>query len=224
MKYFIILIVIGLSMLLISHPMEPFTNLELFKHKYMQLSTGDSKSFFELRESFLTPKYFLHDCGISLITISTLFILLLNIGKGYIVTPSKKIYFTLLAIVLPFISVAGFAFDLFQGMDRIEFPWWADTLAIPLSGIPIDLIILLIWSFTHLIFINNKEISAVKFQLSKIKKINYWLLIISSITTIIVILTLLDGLYWYGIPGLLWIYYYLSIGLINTDNTSLNKS
>jgi hypothetical protein len=209
---------------LYSLSLEPFTNIEVFNQKYMELSVGQSNEFYELRESMLTPKYYLQDIGITMLLISIILLIFLKIGNGYIKSPKNKILFMVLAILLPLITVIGFIFDLFQGIYRNEFPHWADSLGIPLAGVPIQLIFLLIWSTLHLFFLKKMKISSIAFQLSTLKKINFWLILISFISFLLVMLSLIDGLYWYSIPGLFWIYYYLSLGVVRVGEQTPNKT
>ncbi len=208
---------IGILTLLYSFTLEPYIDIKAFHQKYMTLTVGQTKEFYVLRESMLTPKYYLHDFGILLILLSFILFIFLKLGKGYIVTPKNKFLTVLLALSLPILTTSGFVFDLFLGMERNEYPWWSDTLAIPLSGTPVIFIFLLLWSLLHLQFISNKEVTAKPIKFNQIKKINPWLLIVSILTFTLFILTILEALYWYTIPGLLWLYYYLSLGLINSQ-------
>ncbi|HHH53237.1 MAG TPA: hypothetical protein ENK91_06230 [Bacteroidetes bacterium] len=223
-KYIAAILLIGLIVFSYSLSLDPFTDNEVFNQKYSELSVGQSKEFFELRDSMLTPKYHLQDIGISLILISTLILIFFKMGNGYIKSPPKKYLFIILAVLLPFLTVSGFVFDLSQGMFRNEFPHWADSLGIPLAGVPFQFIILLIWSSLHLLFLRKKKISSVIFKVSNLKQINLWLIIISIFSFILVILELTGGHYWYAIPGLFWIYYYLSLGIVRVGNQTPNKT
>jgi len=223
-KYIKISLLIGILIFLYSLFLDPFTNNEVFYQEYMKLSVGESEKFYKLRESMLTPKYYLQDIGITISLICVILLIFLKKGEGYIKSPKNKFFFIILALLLPFFTVGGFVFDILQGMYRNEFPHWADSLAIPMMGVPIQFIFLLLWSSLHLLFLKNLQISSTKFKLSTIKKINAWLLFISFISGLLVISSLLYGQYWYSIPGLLWIYYYLSIGIVKVTEQSPNKA
>ena len=199
--------------------MEPFTDFEIFMEKYMAMSNGQSDDFYTLREEMLTSKYRLQDTGISIILFTVAFMSLLKIGGNNICSPSKKSTIVILAILLPVISVSGFIFDLFQGMHRNEFPHWADSLGIPLMGVPIQFGILILWSLVHLIFIKNVTstplLQAVSF------KLNLWIMFISVITVLLVLLTAYYGQYWYSFSGLTWLYFYLSIGVSRFEHENI---
>lgn len=211
MKISLTLIIIGIFLVGYSMIMEPFTDVEIFMEKYMAMSNGQDDDFYALREEMLTPKYRLQDIGISIILFTVAFLSLLKVGGNAIFSPNKKSTIIILAILLPIISVSGFIFDLFQALYRNEFPHWADSLGIPLMGVPIQFGILMLWSLAHLIFI--KKITARPLLKTITFKLNLWIMFISLITALLVLLTAYYGQYWYSFPGLMWLYFYLSIGI-----------
>lgn len=210
MKFGTILIILGIILVGYSLTLEPFTDIDVFMEKYMSMTHEQSTEFFKLREDMLTPKYRFQDTGIMLILCTSVVMLLLKVSNGKIQSPKKKSSFIILSIALPFITVSGYIFDLFQAMDRIEFPHWADSLGIPLLGAPIQFAILLIWSLAHLGFVKNVKSQSLSFEI--IKNLKPWLIFVSSITFIIILMSAYYGQYWYVFPGLIWLYYYLSLG------------
>ena len=96
-------------------------------------------------------------------------------------------------------------------MERDEFPVWADSLGIPLMVVPFQFIALLLWSLLFLLFV--KEVKALTISFQIILKVKFIFLFISIITLILFLITLFYGQYWYCIPALFWLYYYLSIGV-----------
>ena len=117
-----------------------------------------------------------------------------------------------LAIALPVLTVSGYVFDLLQGFDRGEFPHWADSMAIPLMGVPFQLGILVAWSLAHLCLLRGIYHPRVPLFLAVSRASNPWLLFVSAITALFVLLSAVSGAYWYAAPGVLWLYLYLSIG------------
>jgi len=192
--------------------MKPYTDEDFFEKKYMELSSGQSKEYFELHDSVLTSKYRIQDAGITFFSIALLFGLVFKLGSNSFKSPRTKSGFVLLALCLPFFTVTGYVFDLVQGMYRQEFPHWADSLGIPLAGAPIQLIILLAWSFLHLFFLKGMEIESQHITFSKSH--NYWLVFLSFITFILVCMCIFYGQYWYALPGILWLYFYLSLAVV----------
>jgi len=202
---------IGIVLFSYSLQMEPFTDVDLFMKNYMELASGQSDKFYLLRENMLTSKYKLQDIGITLILLPLSITILLKLGRGNILSPPNKNLTILLAILLPVITISGFVFDLLQASQRNEFPHWADSLGAAFIGIPFLFIILLIWSVAHLSFAKNVIARPITNAISF--KLNPWLKLISVITAILSILSLLQGHYWYAFPSLLWLYYYLSVGI-----------
>jgi len=231
MKTSSLLLVIGIGILVYSCTLEPYSNYDLFYEQYMALDHSQSSEFYALRDEMVTPKYLLQDIGISLILFFLIAKSLLKLGKGKIVTPSKPLLIAL-AFVLPLLTAAGSVFDLFQGLFRGEFPHWADSIAIPLAGVPIIFTILLVWSMSHLLFISvsqtpitKMKIVSLHISLKTIPKLNRWILFISCVTFILTALSAVYGQYWVSVPGTLWLYYYLSLGTIrlNAPNKLLKQ-
>ncbi|XPF95296.1 hypothetical protein ACM9HF_04585 [Colwellia sp. RE-S-Sl-9] len=223
MKAAIFVFLIGVSLLLYSFILEPYSDPELFNQQYMSLDNSQSAEFYALREEMLTPKYLLQDLGITIISFLFILMLLLKLGKGKIKTPNKPLLI-LLAFTLPFITAAGSVFDLFQGLFRGEFPHWADSIGIPLSGIPIIFIVLFIWSMLHLLFISIGQTPVTKVKITPLPissslsfKLNPWIIFVSFITIILTCLSTVYGQYWVSVPGVFWLYYYLSIGAIRLE-------
>jgi len=213
MKYISILVLLGVCIFGYSLKMKPYPDEELFEQKYRELSSGrQSKEYFALRDSMLTSKYQIQDIGITIFSLAALLGLIFKLGKNSFKSPKSKLTFVLVAIGLPFFSVFGYVFDLVQGMYRQEFPYWADSLGIPLAGAPVQLFLLLVWSLFHLIFLKGAEVNSYKIALSKSH--NYWLIFLSLLTTLLLAICAFYGQYWYALPCALWLYFYLSLAAV----------
>ncbi len=124
--------------------------------------------------------------------------------------PSQKWQLVTLGLCLPFVTVIGFIFDLFLGMARSEFPSWADSLGIPLMGVPVQLVILLGWVGVHLALLRRGYLGGV--SLIKVFHLrSWWFISISGITGVLTILLAAEGAYMYVVPGALWVYFYISL-------------
>jgi hypothetical protein len=194
---------------LFSLTLKPFTNIQLL----LEVPFEDSQEFYKIRSSILTPKYYLHDIGIELILLSIMLFIFFKMQQR---SPKNRSTFIFLSLFLPFVSVVAYIFDLLQGANRFEYPPWADTLAIPLSGAPFIFVVLLIWSLLHLLFLKNLLVRPLKLNFNNLKQINLWLIIVSLMTLLLTISSLLNGEYWYGLAGLMWIYFYLSLGVVKS--------
>jgi hypothetical protein len=211
MKIGIILIILGAVIIGYSLSIQPFTNNEEFHSQYMELEIGNSDAYFQLYEEMLSPKYRLQDTGITLIVLSVMYIVFITLGRGKVLSPGKKFTLTGIAIVLPFLSTAGFVFDLAQAMERQEYPYWADSVGIPLMGAPLQFGILMIWSILHLKL--AKDAKSVPLFSAFTRNLNPWLIFVSIIAVVSLLYSVFYGQYWYAVPSAFWLYYYLSIGL-----------
>lgn len=192
--------------------MKPYTDINLFEKKYMELSPGQSEEYFELRNSMLTQKYRLQDMGITLFSMAMMVGLIFKLGHNSFKSPRSKLGFILLAIFLPLLSVLAHVFDLIQALDRQEFPHWADSIGIALMGLPIQLVILLVWSLGHLFLLKGVQITACTISLSLLH--SFWLGGLSILTALLITLNAFYGQYWYALPSILWLYFYLSLAAI----------
>jgi len=121
--------------------------------------------------------------------------------------------FTHIVFVL-FASVAVVAASvgsLYLDFERGVFPSWADSIAIPLMGMPLLAIVLVLWGGLHCIFMSGNFHTSVPIWCVPFKKWNIWLGLITVVTVIIFILSLLTGFFWYVLPSFLWIYFYASL-------------
>jgi hypothetical protein len=115
-----------------------------------------------------------------------------------------------LALAAPFVSSVAFIFDLVQGQVRGEFPPWADSLAIPLTGVPFQWVALTFWALIHLVFLFEYS-SGKPLTLAFSFKANWWLLFVSFLSALLIAWCIVFGGYWYAIPGLMWLYFYLAL-------------
>ena len=220
MKILLMLGIIGIIILGYSISMEPYTNREEFLRKTIQLDRGMDTEFYNIRDEMLTPKYRLQDTGITLILFSIFLGTFVKFHDGKFLSPKTKRSLIGIAIFLPFLTVAGYIFDIFQGMSRDEFPHWADSIGIPLMSTPFILCLLIIWAIFHLAYIKNYK--KLPLSVAFTRKLNPWLLIVSILTAISTLYSIFYGQYWYALPGILWLYYYLSLG-VNYIHEKKNK-
>ncbi|MFZ3088895.1 MAG: hypothetical protein WA123_12615 [Methylotenera sp.] len=214
MKIAAILLVVGSALFSYALTLSPYKDEKLFMERYMSMSNGQSEQYWKLRDEMLTPKYQLQDYGVTLTSIAIAIFLVLRNGKVRIQSPKSRKTLVAVAITLPLLTCGGYVFDLLQGFDRGEFPHWADSMGIPLMGVPIQFVILLVWSFAHLAFLRGVYNSSIPLTHDVSLKANWWLLFVSAITAVLVFLLAAAGQYWYAVPGVLWLYFYLSLGAV----------
>lgn len=122
MKVAAILLVVGAALLSYALTLSPYKNEALFMERYMAMSAGQSEDYWKLRDEMLTPKFQLEDYGMTLVAIVLAVVLIARKGRIQVRSPSSRTTFVGLSILLPFLTVGGYIFDLFHAYDRREFP------------------------------------------------------------------------------------------------------
>jgi hypothetical protein len=158
----------------------------------------------------LTSKFQLQDYGRTLLAMATGMFIVLRKGWRRLSSPKRRLTLFGIAFAAPILSISAYVFDLFQAFDRGEFPHWADSMGIPLMGVPFVLMILFLWSAVHLVFLKANYQPAPLILAISLKS-NWWLLSISIITLILAVSSALFGHYWYAITDIFWLYFYLSL-------------
>jgi hypothetical protein len=214
MKFALLLLVSGLAMIGYALSLPPYMDERLFLAQHMSLSAGQSTEYSKLREEMLTPKFQLEDYGITLVALAFLVFLLTRRGHLSVTPPKSRRTLVAIGLALPFLTVGGYVYDLLLAFGRGEFPYWADSMAIPLMGAPVLLVLLLLWSLAHLGFLHGDQYSPAPLIRALSLKANWWLLCLSVCTALLVFLCLVFGQYWFAFPGALWLYFYLSMGAV----------
>ena len=209
MKLATVFLAIGAALLAYSLSLAPYKDQKAFDERYGEMHAGQSKEYWQLRDEMLTSKFMFQDYGLTTIAAAVgLFLLARRRIAG--VPAAKSPYAVIaLAFLAPLLTVS--VFDLLQGFERGEFPHWADSMGIPLMGVPILFGILLMWALPHLAFLRSEPRSRVPLVLAFSRHANPWLLLVSALTIALVATFLSLGQYWYAVPGFFWLYFYLSL-------------
>jgi hypothetical protein len=210
MKLATILLLVGVAILAYAMSIAPYKDETLFMERYMALSAGQSAEYWKLRDEMLTPKFQLQDFGGTLVAVSFGVFLVSRKGWRNLKSPKSRATLFLLAFAAPSLTAGAYVFDLLQGFARGEFPHWADSMSIPLMGMPVLLIVLLAWSGAHLAFLRGTY-QRVFLSQAVSRKANWWLLAVATITAALVALCASVGQYWYAVPGAVWLYFYISL-------------
>ncbi len=209
----IILLVLGIFLLVHSISYKVYTDESAYKTEYLKLNggNGDSEKFYKLKETYLTPKYKLEDYGITFIILGLVIVTVSLIGLKKLKTPNKKIWIIITGIFAALLTNTAYVGDLFLEMYRDGFPHWADSLGIPLMGVPFLIFLALTWVAINSIGMRNDFKSAVLIFPMSLDKQNIWYLIILFLTIAFTLFAIIDGYFWQVLPGFLWIYFYMSI-------------
>lgn len=198
------LVLLGLSM-----PMDPFTPNADGSYPFHSVAHGDDQAYRAARDLALTPKYRLRDYGGTLLALGLIAAVL---SRRPLTAPGSGMCFVAIAIAAPTLTSLGFVFDLMQGQSRQEFPPWSDSLGIPLSGVPVLLILGAVWAFAHLALLAGAtRLNGDVISLPGLRRGNRWLRVVCGLTVLFGIGMGICGAYWYAIPGALWLYFYASI-------------
>lgn len=120
-----------------------------FQRRYSQLGPGQSREFHALRAEFETPAKRLEDYGLSVALMAALLACARPLRRQVIKLRSAPWTAALLGFVASAVTVAAEAAQLFLDAWRGEFPWWADSLGIPLAGLPFVFVALCVWALCN---------------------------------------------------------------------------
>lgn len=214
------LLMIGLLGFGYSLTLNAYKNEDLYQTQYMQIQTESTpdgstreatKKFHELRVEHLTSKYKIQDYGLTLSAVGIAILIFSLLGGLEISAFKKKRNILFLGISAPILTSLATYAALMIDFERGEFPWWADSLAIPIATeIPLFLV-LLIWALSHALFLRGRYEPGRVILRRDVLKSNYWLCAVTALSLALLVADLYAGHFLMIIPGCLWMYYYLSL-------------
>ncbi len=207
-------LVLGLSLWSYSRTLLPYKDVDLYLARYKNLESGDHEGFSKLRSESLTFKYQFHDYGISLAAVGFLGLLVSLRNSFLLRSPPASFVLATICVVLPFLSVGGFVFNIGQSWEREEYPYWADSIGIELILAPPLFTIEFLWSLTHLLALGRIDHPSTSLRLAFSFRTCWWFLLLATNCAVTAILGLAFGCYWFAIPNLCWLYYYLSLSAV----------
>lgn len=215
MKAVLALLVLSLALIGISLPMAPFNLAADGSYPMFGVPEGNSEAYSLAREQALTAKFNLQDYGITLLFFALAFA---AFNWRAFKAPQSSLGFLGIAIFAPALSVGALIFDLVQGQARREFPPWADSLGIPLMGVPVLLFAGLIWALAHFVLLAGvPRQHGAPISLSAIQRGHGWLVVMCALTALLTFCAGAAGAHWYAIPGALWFYFYASIAAVRNE-------
>lgn len=211
MKLSLALTVLGVVLFAVAFSIPPYKDQRLFTQRYMAMGVGQSEEYWKLRDEMLTPRYQLQDYGVTLIAGGLTALFCLRNRRRPLSAPRKRTTLIAIGIAAALASVAGYVFDLLLAFERGEFPHWADSMGIPLMGVPFLLALLLAWTTVHMLFLRERFQPGAALVIALSRRANLWLLFISAVTVAVCAMAMGLGQYYYAIPAGLWLYFYLSL-------------
>ncbi len=215
-KSLLTIVIIGISTVVFSLFLKPFKDYELFQKEYIKLgsSLNPNKTtlFFELREEYLTVKYYLFDYGMTAVVLSLFLLFTVTKNRG-LKTYSKKSSIFLLGLISFLVEVCAMYVHLFIDFSRESFPYWADTIAIPMFYLGIFSIWLLLYFLLNIIglFLKFKTGVSIKDYTLSFKNFSYWYGFQLVITLFVLILSVYEGMFMSVLGVLLWFSFFYSM-------------
>ena len=210
------IIILSLLSIVYSFAISAYTNEDEYHEKYMALdwqelgSRNASDRFYELRDEYLSNKYRFQDYGFTFLILGISSLLLFRKGKSTS-APSSNAKVALVGLGAALLTTSGYVGDLFLEFYRGSYPWWADSMGIPLMGVPLIAFIFIGWAAINLLAMNGKFEAGAVISFRQIKGSNYFYLILLVVTALIVILCVVDAYFWMVLPGVIWLYFYASL-------------
>lgn len=214
MRIAVTLLIVGGVLLAYAAALAPYKNEQAYNERYMNLAKDQRAEFGTLRDEMLTPKFRLQDYGGTLIVSAFIVFLIERIGATRIQSPKAHSSFIVLAIVAPVVTVGAYLYALLQADSRGDFPYWADSVGIPLLAVSVVLIIFLAWAMVHLTFLRGRQPIARRLMPAISLTSNWWLSFVSVSAAAFVLFAAALGQYWYVISGMIWLYFYLSLSAV----------
>jgi hypothetical protein len=220
---------IGIALLCLAAALAPYKDISAVENAKLDYpddnkdSHAASLKYWAIRDAQMTPKFSLQDYGFTSLTIGfALFILMLAFKiKSFeefrdIKTPNRKWKVVLLGVLAAISGPIVYVISLFLDMARDEFPPWADSLGLPLAGVPFLFVIMLVFAIFFCItgMINYhgglyyKNIFYREFRPNIL-----WCILLgipSVVALLSVLFTIAVGDFLFLIPSLLWLFFLLS--------------
>ena len=215
-KISIAIIILSLLSITYSFFVSAYTDEEEYQQKYMAIdwqelgSRNASDQFYELRDVYLSPKYKFQDYGYTFLILGIAGFVFFRKDIPFN-APSSNAKVAAIGFGAATLTVGGYIGDLFLEFNRGSYPWWADSLGIPLMGFPVIAIIFLGWAALNLLAMNGQFRAGAPITFKHIKGSNYFYLILIFLTILIVGLCAIDAYFWMVLPGVFWLYFYGSL-------------
>lgn len=173
-----------------------------------------SADFYELRAASLTSSRKLQDYGLCAISLGLTTSAVVWWHRLRSILPRTRLAAALFGGTIAILTVAAQIGSLFLDYERGEFPYWADSLGIPLAGMPVILVVLTAWAGFHALLVERREQSPFRLTL---RNSNWWLAVLVATTVVILATSVAVGDFWQIIPAALWIIFYLSIWISRSE-------
>lgn len=218
MRYFgFVIAAVGFALLVLSFSVEIFTDADAYKQAYYSIDRDELgrdasfEKFYALRDQYLTNKYQYQDYGVTFLVVGLFVAFFTRNGWRRITAMDARWKIVLLGFFSAFLTVAGYVGDLFLEFFRGSYPHWADSLGIPLAGLPILILVFFTWAAINMIGLKGRFIAGGSIGGMGFRHLNWWYGFLTIATLLVVAMCIYDGYFWLALPGLFWCYFYLSV-------------
>lgn len=174
----------------------------------MLLGPGKSKEYRELRKLYLSESITYQNYGMTLM-IAGAFIPLFARRTTVAQLPEKRFAVALFGTLAAMATIGVEVGSLFLDMSRGEFPWWADSIGIPLSGMPFVFLGLLCWVGFHVWLLPNT--TRRNYSGAAVICTKAWLTVMSLFAATYLAYAACIGDFWSLLPMAMWLGLYFSI-------------
>jgi hypothetical protein len=182
-----------------------------FQRRYMEIDpyqADASRIYRGLREEFMTARISWQNYGNTLMMVGCLLPAAAS-GFSLMQRMARKRFMALLLGIAAAVATTGTELvSLFLDLQRGEFPWFADSIIIPMIGLPFILLLLLGWVAVNL---------ALRYEAQRSVKGNrrwffrFWLRVMGVITCLLALRALGTGDFLFLAPSLLWLAFYFTL-------------
>ncbi len=204
------LVALGIGFLVDSSRLPRIRNAAAYQERYdrLGLQRGDTEKFRQLRKEFLTPKTVSENYGATLLVCGlALPVVFVWRGRRRELLQTRGnvfLYGTLTSLV----SGLATAADIFLAAGRGEFPWWADSIGIPLLGLPVVFVFMLSWVAGHS-FLTGRQPG--RSRGPDFRLIRAWLILELSLVVFFLTWAVLGGDFLAITPRMMWGGFYYAV-------------
>ena len=212
----ICIVILSLLSITYSVTIPAYTNKDEYLTKYGAIdwqelgSKKASERFHELRGEYLSNKYVFQDYGFTFLTLGISSLLLYRSGK-FVSAPSSKMKISLVGFAAAVLTAGGYIGGLVLGFYRGAYPWWADSMAIPIVTVPFVAVVFIAWAALNLLAMNGRFEAGAPISFRQFKGSSYFYLLLLFLTALLVLLFVVAAYFWMVLPGVFWLYFYSSL-------------
>ena len=202
--------IIGALLLCYSFTMKQYTDKASFQSLYKEIDRSSLgreqsfKEFYSLKDKYSTSKHRIQDFGATFLLFGGMLYGVTRNNWKDIRAPNRKIKLVALGYGAAMLTVVGYVGDLFLEFWRGSYPYWADSLGIPLSGVPILSILVVIIVTPFMLGLVGKFEAKGKILVVGFKNFQWLYFAAAIVSLLLLVLLIADGFFWLVLPVMMW--------------------